>query len=68
VLTQVGKGRYEAKCSSCSRSSPTVEGTETDAIMRLTDLGWAREVDGRWSCPVCTSRSTARLKKPLPEE
>jgi hypothetical protein len=68
VVTQVGKGRYEAKCSSCSRSSPAVTGDETEAIMRLTDLAWARAVDGKWCCPVCTSRSTARLKKPVSDE
>ena len=63
MLKLGNEDRYETKCASCMRASPVQTGTLAEAESNLTTLAWVKDIDGHWHCPICTTRSTTRLKR-----
>ena len=45
------------------RASPIMPGPLVDAEAKLKALGWFKDVDAYWHCPICTTRTTLKRKR-----
>ena len=63
MLKVEGTNRFHAKCASCMRDSPVVEGPLEEAKARIKAFGWGEGVDDAWHCTVCTTRRTTKQKR-----
>jgi hypothetical protein len=62
-LKEVSPNRFEAKCASCLRASPRVDGPRDDAMNALRKYAWTQDASDAWVCPVCLTRTTLKNKK-----
>ena len=62
MFERIDAARCQARCSSCLRSSPILEGDVVDVTAVLVDLDWTSNTKGVWRCPICNSR--ARTEPP----
>ena len=63
MLKLEGADRFQAKCASCMRDSPFVDGPAVEAKVRLKAFGWAEGLDNAWDCTICTNRKTQKQKR-----
>jgi YesN/AraC family two-component response regulator len=56
TLHRIDERHFQARCDSCHRSSPVVEGQIHDALKTVVALGWITERHGGFACPVCRDR------------
>ncbi len=58
TLHRIDAAHYQARCDSCLRPSPVVEGEVRDALKRVVELGWTAGGTSGWACPICRERSS----------
>ena len=62
-MVKVGIDRYETSCATCRRTSPGQSGSLADAEAKLKALAWTLDVEGHWHCPICTTRTTTKVRR-----
>lgn len=65
MLDRIDVVRCQARCSSCLRSSPILEGDTDEVTAQLIDLEWGQTRAGAWRCPICCSRANTERPRPI---